>query len=180
MSGGARRLEAFHHRNFTLYWLGNIGGNIGGWMQQVATGWLVLELTNSPAYLGFNAVFQAFPILLFALVGVAGLLAMHDVSAEPDRLLRAFLGVSSIPVRFPPPKDKKCYYLTIAKFKDGRFLGSSGLHRIDWDVPKFEIGYWCRTSLARRGYITEAVAKIEEYLKTARSESAEFPVRAAK
>ena len=24
-------------------------------------------------------------------------------------------------------------------------VGSSGLHRIDWSVPKFEIGYWCRT-----------------------------------
>src|SRR5688500_14161926 len=22
------------------------------------------------------------------------------------------------------------------------FVGSSGLHRIDWDVPKFEVGYW--------------------------------------
>ena len=25
-------------------------------------------------------------------------------------------------------------------------IGSSGLHRIDWRVPKFEIGYWLRTS----------------------------------
>ena len=83
--------------------------------------------------------------LLFALVGVAGLLAMHDVSAEPDRLLRAFLGVSSIPVRFPPPKDKKCYYLTIAKFKDGKFLGYADLlappieyFRVDADHPNYE------------------------------------------
>ena len=27
----------------------------------------------------------------------------------------------------------------------GGFVGSSGLHRIDWDVPRFEIGYWIRT-----------------------------------
>ncbi|WP_232337540.1 GNAT family N-acetyltransferase [Thermoactinomyces sp. CICC 23799] len=37
------------------------------------------------------------------------------------------------------------------------FVGSSGLHRIDWSVPKFEIGYWCRKSYMRQGYITEAV-----------------------
>lgn len=36
-------------------------------------------------------------------------------------------------------------------------VGSSGLHRIDWDVPKFEIGYWVRTRFAGQGYITEAV-----------------------
>lgn len=38
-----------------------------------------------------------------------------------------------------------------------QFIGSSGLHRIDWTVPKFEIGYWCRKQYTGRGYITEAV-----------------------
>ncbi|HEY1408140.1 MAG TPA: GNAT family protein [Promineifilum sp.] len=37
------------------------------------------------------------------------------------------------------------------------FVGGSGLHRIDWSVPKFEIGYWVRTKFAGQGYITEAV-----------------------
>jgi RimJ/RimL family protein N-acetyltransferase len=45
----------------------------------------------------------------------------------------------------------------------GAFVGCSGLHRIDWSVPKFEIGYWVRTSLAGQGYITEAVARITEF-----------------
>ncbi len=36
-------------------------------------------------------------------------------------------------------------------------IGGSGLHRIDWGVPKFEIGYWVRTGYDGRGYITEAV-----------------------
>ena len=31
---------------------------------------------------------------------------------------------------------------------------------IDWEVPKFEIGYWCRTRFAGRGYITEEVTRI--------------------
>src|SRR5213082_1153079 len=41
--------------------------------------------------------------------------------------------------------------------KDGSFVGGSGLHRIDWSVPKFEIGYWIRTSMAGKGLMTEAV-----------------------
>ena len=36
-------------------------------------------------------------------------------------------------------------------------VGSSGLHRIDWRVPKCEVGFWGRSSHQRKGYITEGV-----------------------
>jgi RimJ/RimL family protein N-acetyltransferase len=39
----------------------------------------------------------------------------------------------------------------------GRLVGSIGLHRTDWQVPKTEVGYWIRTSAARNGYATEGV-----------------------
>ena len=39
----------------------------------------------------------------------------------------------------------------------GAFVGSCGLHRIDWDARTFEIGYWVRARCAGRGYVTEAV-----------------------
>ena len=42
----------------------------------------------------------------------------------------------------------------------GTLVGSSGLHRIDWQVPKFEIGYWRRHGYGGKGYITEAVRGI--------------------
>lgn len=42
-------------------------------------------------------------------------------------------------------------------------IGSSGLHSIDWSVPKFKIGYWVRSSYAGKGYITEAVNAITEF-----------------
>lgn len=45
----------------------------------------------------------------------------------------------------------------------GTLVGSSGLHRIDWDVPRFEIGYWVRTPYAGKGYITEAVMGIADF-----------------
>jgi len=38
----------------------------------------------------------------------------------------------------------------------GRYLGGSGLHRIDWEVPSFEIGYWLRRTAVGNGYMTEA------------------------
>jgi RimJ/RimL family protein N-acetyltransferase len=37
------------------------------------------------------------------------------------------------------------------------FVVGSGLHRIDWSVPRFEIGYWVRTSMAGQGYVAEIV-----------------------
>jgi RimJ/RimL family protein N-acetyltransferase len=39
----------------------------------------------------------------------------------------------------------------------GRLIGGTGLHRMDWNVPRFEIGYWCRPSMQGRGLVTEAV-----------------------
>jgi len=39
---------------------------------------------------------------------------------------------------------------------DGMLVGKGGLHTIDWAIPKFEIGYWVRSSCARQGYATEA------------------------
>lgn len=41
---------------------------------------------------------------------------------------------------------------------DGMFVGKGGLHTIDWTVPRFEVGYWIRTSCERQGYATEAAA----------------------
>ncbi len=49
--------------------------------------------------------------------------------------------------------------------EDGRMIGSGGLHRIDWQVPRFEIGYWVRTGDARRGYITEAVQGLTTFAR---------------
>ena len=39
---------------------------------------------------------------------------------------------------------------------DGLLVGKGGLHTIDWSLPKFEIGYWIRTSCAGQGFATEA------------------------
>jgi RimJ/RimL family protein N-acetyltransferase len=38
----------------------------------------------------------------------------------------------------------------------GRVLGASGLHRIDWTIRRFEIGYWLRADAEGHGYMLEA------------------------
>lgn len=48
-------------------------------------------------------------------------------------------------------------YARRADGSPGRMLGGTGLHRIDWSVRKFEIGYWIRPDAAGQGFVSEAV-----------------------
>jgi len=43
---------------------------------------------------------------------------------------------------------------------EGRLVASTGLHRMDWAVRRFEIGYWRRTGCGGRGYVTEAATAL--------------------
>ncbi|CAN5485937.1 MAG: MFS transporter [Chloroflexi bacterium] len=62
-------LAAFGHRNFRVFWTGQLVSLVGTWMQTVALGWLVLELTNDPLALGIVAACQFVPTMLFGLFG---------------------------------------------------------------------------------------------------------------
>lgn len=42
-------------------------------------------------------------------------------------------------------------------------VGGGGLHRIDWKVPSFDIGYWCRKRFQGEGYVTEAAGGIADF-----------------
>ena len=70
-----RIARALRHRDFRLFWTGNFLSNIGTWMQNIAQGWLVLQLTNSAFWLGVVGFSSSIPILLFALIG--GVIADH-------------------------------------------------------------------------------------------------------
>ncbi|WP_173917190.1 GNAT family N-acetyltransferase [Halobacillus sp. Marseille-Q1614] len=45
----------------------------------------------------------------------------------------------------------------------GQLVCSSGLHRMDWQVRKFEIGYWGDSRFSGKGYVTEAVTGITDF-----------------
>jgi MFS family permease len=65
------RFAALRHRNFTLLWAGLIVSNVGTWMQNVGQGWLILQLKNSPLWLGLLGLSFAVPMILFPLLGGA-------------------------------------------------------------------------------------------------------------
>ena len=73
-AGGQRILEAIsalRHRNYRLYWFGQLFSVLAQNMEHVAQGWLVLELTNSPLALGVTGLAHAIPTITLTLIGGA-------------------------------------------------------------------------------------------------------------
>lgn len=68
-----RTVRALRHRNFRLYWFGQIASQAGTWMQIVAQGWLVYRLTDSPLMLGLVTVVGLIPVVPVSLL--AGVLS---------------------------------------------------------------------------------------------------------
>lgn len=66
---GFHGVRAFRHRNFRLFYGGQAVSLVGTWMQQVAQGWLVLQLTGDPFMLGVIATAQFGPVLILGLFG---------------------------------------------------------------------------------------------------------------
>ncbi|MDQ7778285.1 MAG: MFS transporter [Planctomycetota bacterium] len=60
---------ALKHRNYRLWFVGQLISLFGTWMQMTAQGYLVFELTRSPAYLGYVGFAGGVPSWLFMLYG---------------------------------------------------------------------------------------------------------------
>lgn len=58
---------AFRHPNYRLYFSGQIVSLVGTWMQIVAQGWLVYQLTDSPLYLGLVSFAASVPVFVLSL-----------------------------------------------------------------------------------------------------------------
>jgi MFS family permease len=72
VSGSRRLLEALsalRHRNYRLYWLGQLSSVLAQNMEGVAQSWLVLELTDSPLLLGATGLSFAAPTIALTLFG---------------------------------------------------------------------------------------------------------------
>jgi MFS family permease len=59
--------SSLYYRNFRLFFFGQAVSVIGTWMQNIALGWLVLNVTNSPFLLGFMNAVQFLPMLVLSL-----------------------------------------------------------------------------------------------------------------
>jgi MFS family permease len=87
--------RALRHRNFRLFFGGQLISLIGTWMQTVAQSWLVLKLSDSPMMLGVVSFASYLPILLVALF--AGVVVDHVdrrrliIAAQTLLMLSAFV-----------------------------------------------------------------------------------------
>ena len=110
---------ALAHRNFRLFLFGQTVSLTGTWMQSIAQGWLVLQLTNSPFYVGVVSALSSLGVLLLTLYAgvvadridkrrtvvitqallmlqafaLAALVWTHTVTVESVMALAAFLGI---------------------------------------------------------------------------------------
>ncbi len=69
--GLRQTFRALRHRNYRLFFYGQLVSLIGTWMQQTATSWLVYQITGSKLLLGVVAAVGSAPMMLFSLWGGA-------------------------------------------------------------------------------------------------------------
>lgn len=81
---GTRTFAALSVRNFRLYFVGQLISVSGTWMQSVAMGWLILQITGSSVDLGIAVALQYVPMLLLGSYG--GLVA----DRHPKRVILYF------------------------------------------------------------------------------------------
>lgn len=67
--GLLRTFIALRHRNYRLFFFGQMISLIGTWMQTTAQAWLVLELTHSAWLLGLVGALQFLPVMVLSLFG---------------------------------------------------------------------------------------------------------------
>lgn len=90
-----RMFAALRHANYRLFFVGQAVSLTGTWMQTVAEGWLVYQMTNSPLALGFVRFLHTIPVTLLTLLGgaVADRVDKRSicVSTQTVSMLMAFL-----------------------------------------------------------------------------------------
>src|SRR2546422_6734934 len=88
-------LRAFRHRNYRLFFAGQLTSLVGTWMQTVAQSWLVYRLTGSATLLGLVGFASQFPI--FLLSPIAGAVA----DTQPRRRTMIIIQTLMMMLAFP-------------------------------------------------------------------------------
>lgn len=65
----ARTFSALRYRDYRLLWFGAFTSTTGTWMQTVAQGWVVYQMTDSAFLLGVDGFLATGPMLIFSLFG---------------------------------------------------------------------------------------------------------------
>lgn len=69
-SSGSRFWGAIsNHPTFRLLWFAMLASSVGQWMQHIALGWLAIEMTNSPGFVGIVTFAAGIPFIVIAPLG---------------------------------------------------------------------------------------------------------------
>ncbi len=89
--------------------------------------------------------------------------AVHESFAELSRWMQWARELPTVEQSEAFARDAAVRYnngssaeLLILHRDTGRLIGATGMPRIDWNLPGFEIGYWCRTGETGKGYVSES------------------------
>jgi MFS family permease len=91
--------SVWKHRNYRLFFFGQVVSTSGTWMQNVAAAWLVLELTGSPVAVGVLALSKFLPFTLlspFAGVLVDRMNPRRTVLATQSALMVSAVGLAGL------------------------------------------------------------------------------------
>ena len=66
---GSAMFRALRYPDYFWFWSSYFVSNVGSWMQSVAQGWLLFELTDSPFYLGLFSLLRTVMLFCFFLLG---------------------------------------------------------------------------------------------------------------
>src|SRR5712672_4766466 len=100
--GRASPWIAFRHRAFTVVWIATVIANVGTWMYNAASGWLMTSLNPDPLTVSMVQVASSLPMFLFALP--AGALAdtvdKRRFLIGSEIVLTVFAAISAVLVWF--------------------------------------------------------------------------------
>src|SRR5438132_8412258 len=108
--GGIRwrhTLRALRHRNYRLFFWGQLVSLIGTWMQQTAMSWYVYQITNSKLLLGVVSAVGSAPMMLSSIWGgaLADLYPKRSilVATQAAQMICAFLLAAGVWLGFATP-----------------------------------------------------------------------------
>ena len=133
-----RALGALRHRNYRLFFAGQVISTVGTWMSSIAQSWLVLQLTHNAFLLGLVLAAQFTPMLLAAPLG--------GVVADRFRKRRVLLATQSLFI-LPALVLFLLTYAQVAQF---------------WMVLLAAVGYGCINAFdvpARQSFVIEMVGR---------------------
>jgi RimJ/RimL family protein N-acetyltransferase len=131
---------------------------------------------NNPILLDLPAILETPRLLLRTPQAGDGAIFLAAVTASLPEL-RRFLGFLPWVTPDPTAESAELYCRTtyidylnrknllyfVFEKSSGQFLGAAGLYRIDWTLPKAEVGYWSNSATTGQGFISEAVLRLVDF-----------------